>query len=252
MPSITLRPNANGTLPSGYTLFDTVQYISGETAMWQAVSDNNDNSWIMNGNGTGYEIALFKIPTCASAGMPSNATITDVTLYLRGSGNAVLNVYSELYIAATLYPSTVIRFSGSTLTKSYDYGGTNPSTGKAWTQSDINNMQIGIYANSNLSYGTQCMDIWLIVSCTVPSSGIIRTPTIFNQGSTTVYINAAVKLSKKILHSLLKLLMKPSPVPPPNGVTTMNTGFYSRAGKVKNKKSEETWKLKTFSLPDFA
>ena len=158
MPTITRRPNANGT----FQQFDTEN--PGGSLHWQDESDINDGTWILNSN-IPYEIDTYlKAPLT----LPPGATINSVTLWARGIGNVVFNVYLELLIGGVLYASVRLGFSTFTITNiSYTWN-KNPATGLAWTSAAIDAMEIGLRANASLDFGTQVMEVWLVVDYSIP------------------------------------------------------------------------------------
>jgi hypothetical protein len=118
---------------------------SGCTYGWQCVDEvtANTTDYIYKA-GVGTETFTFQ-----NVSIPVNRTINSITLYYYGEdyfsgGNYYLSFKPMVRIGSTNYLGSWKTFSDTWSYKSYTMT-TNPSTGSAWTVSQLNDLQAGIY-----------------------------------------------------------------------------------------------------------
>lgn len=134
------------------------------------MSDQSDASGILNTdpnlNGA-YQTDTYKKAAC---GIPPTDSISSVTVWLRGMGQAPLNVYAVLYISGVPYLSSALHFGSGTSNVSAAWT-SNPNDSSAWTPGAIDALEVGVKANANLVYGTWVFEVWLVITYTLPGTG---------------------------------------------------------------------------------
>ncbi|MFH1373816.1 MAG: prepilin-type N-terminal cleavage/methylation domain-containing protein [bacterium] len=150
----TLRPTGAGT---------TTQLVTdGCTSNWECVDDitaDGDNTYVKS-SGVSYGTDTYQTDDPPD----TSCTITSVTVYVGAKkdvktsyAKAVLRTYGSLYegLQEALGPAYA------------DYSNqwtTNPTTGVAWTWTEIKDMEIGVSLYStNSSYPSRCTQVWVVV-----------------------------------------------------------------------------------------
>lgn len=131
---VALLPNGAGAL--------TAFSVTGAPTNWQATSDNppdNDTSYVSSN--TPGNIDLYTVPNLSVAGTIRGVqTVIDARKDDAGSHGLA----AEVRIGGTNYNGATVQL-GSTYVMQTEIRETNPFTGVAWTQSDINTpLQIGL------------------------------------------------------------------------------------------------------------
>jgi hypothetical protein len=161
----TLRPNAAG---------DKSQFSCSGTPH-EAVSDQSDTTYIYKG-GSSNLTHLFNIPSMNAA-----SAIAKITVYARAKQTDLSDgIYIEIKDSLGHTNSSArMNISDSWVTKSKEWA-TNPETTSAWTDEEINGLQIGVTGASVL-YGAsgyiQVSEIYIVVDYTPVSA-----PTVSNDG----------------------------------------------------------------------
>lgn len=137
--TVTLRPNAAGAA--------TNLTLVGAATNWQAVADvtaDGDTTRVENTAGN-QKIDLYNLTdSSAPVGKVTGLTITVVAARTGSGGNLTIQLRTNNI--------TYADSSSQSLTASYvsynnldaTWATTNPNTGKAWTWSDINSLQVGV------------------------------------------------------------------------------------------------------------
>ncbi len=150
----TLRPVGNGTLNDCG--------VSGCAATWQCVDDvpDDDDGTYVESNGTGWTTDLYETANPVDTG----CTIDRVTV-----------IVSARRFVKDAYVKTQLRTNGMTfdgteqvLGDAYQAFDTvydlNPSTGTAWTWSDIFSLEIGVALRSTRStHPARCTAVWITI-----------------------------------------------------------------------------------------
>ncbi len=158
MATTTIRPNGAGHA-SGHTAV-------GDTPTWKCVdeaSSDGDTTYVRLDSGSGdTDFYTLENPT-----IPSGATINSVTVYM--VARALQNgdsIVAMTYTGAA--DEDVLNASVSTSYATYSVElTTNPSTGSAWTGSELNSLEIGIKVGSITirGYATQ---VYAVIDYTPP------------------------------------------------------------------------------------
>ena len=150
--------------------------ITGAATRWQAVAEavaDDATSYIA---GTAAGNALFNFPAFT---VPAGSTITNLTIYYRASKSAAQasNIRASIKVNATNYDTTDtgLNPSASPTFTLYSFAyTTNPNTGAAWTETDIN----GTGANPLQAFGVNSTDaapnpyvtqVYAVVTYTLPN-----------------------------------------------------------------------------------
>jgi hypothetical protein len=152
--SVILRPDGVGN-------FDDLIPSSG--AGWQCVDETtaDDNTSYVERPDNSWADDVYRLPDPASQ---SCAPIS-VTVYIRckrehtqGDCRAVIRIGGNIYTGTTNALTT-------TWTDYSHSWNTNPSTGVAWTWSDINNLQAGVdLRGQNSNFSAFCTQVWVVVT----------------------------------------------------------------------------------------
>lgn len=147
----TLRPNAAGT----YTTWDSQYPASG--SHWQKCDDtgtgDGDTTYIYTQSGTGASLPSYRIDTYNLndvVNITSGSTIHNVTVYFKGKSTSA--TYKGVCSVAMRIGGSNYFGGSNTLSTTYSYysytWNSNPKTGSAWTISDLNSLQAGVYGRS--------------------------------------------------------------------------------------------------------
>ncbi len=174
-PTETLRPSAVGDV--------TQLGRSGGTANWQMVDDttpDGDSTTVYTSDPTilsGYD--LYNVPNTSSGGIINFITVYTRSRRSQSAGTA--NTYTKIKTGGSEYNGT-----STTLTTIYaDYSTQytdNPKTSNAWTWSEIDALQIGIYLSiTSAVWNSFCTQVYVVVDYTPPDP-----PTVTTQAATVV------------------------------------------------------------------
>jgi len=172
----TVRPNADISVPAGWSEFTS----SGSVTAWDKVDESsadNDSTYIQNNNTTNPVIMDFSYTQAEPAG-----SIT-VKLYVRArkstNSNTTRRINGVLRVNGTNYESARWDIPKSYGTNSWTWA-TNPQTGAAWTWSEIKQVAasgnldgFGVKAYDNYSSNplVRITQVYLTVEVTTPEGG---------------------------------------------------------------------------------
>ena len=151
---VTLRPNGSGSI--------TNLTHSGCSANWQCVSESaadDDATYVLRADNS-YAPETYALANPAS----SACAITRVTVWCRARRTQSQgNIMPAIFVGGSEYDG-----SDQALTSSYrNYSAqwaTNPSTGAAWTWSQINGLEAGMrLRGQNGSFPARCTQVWVEV-----------------------------------------------------------------------------------------
>ncbi len=150
----TLRPQGVGTATGLVT--------DGCSSNWQCVDETSadDDATYVKSSGTSYGTDTYN--TANPAG--TSCTVNSVTIHIRAR-RFVKTAYAKVVLRTY---GTEYEGSEETLGNSYaDYSHqwtTNPSTGAAWTISEVENMEIGVRLRTTKStHPARCTQVWAVV-----------------------------------------------------------------------------------------
>lgn len=127
--------------PSGAGAETSISSVNGTATHWQAVIDDNDNTYVYTGS-TAYLRDLYAITdTGITVG-----EITSVSLHFRiSSNNTAVAAYAlpEFYLNGNYYTGSAQTATNAFSTKNQIWYA-SPATGLAWTWAEVNGMQIGL------------------------------------------------------------------------------------------------------------
>jgi hypothetical protein len=172
MATVTLRPNAAGDLTE----------FSCSGINYQAISDQSDNTYIYKG-GSSNLTDLYNIPS-----IPSASAISKITVYARARETDLSDgIWIEIKSGGSIQSSSRIDLSDSWATKSKEWA-TNPTTGNAWTEDEINGLQIGVTGAAvlyNAPGHIQVSEVYVIVDYTP-----VNKPTVTTQAVSDITHNS--------------------------------------------------------------
>lgn len=165
MATVTLRPNGNGDV-------NTCDCPSG--AHWDAVndvvSDDDATVIIVDGNNSPC-IELYTIEA-NSIGVSDTISQIEIFAVLKSEDSKFLDCSFALYLKEnSVYTVGSVYFDATTTYSTFSQVfAVKPSNSTAWTKSDIDNLQIGLYSNSDGPGYTYCTQMYVVVSYTTGSS----------------------------------------------------------------------------------
>lgn len=152
--TVILRPNGAGSM--------TNLTRSGCSANWQCVSEavaDDDGSYVQRAdNSYAPEVYAMENPTSSAC------AITRVTVYCRARRTQSQgDIRPSLYIGGTEYNGTAQALSSSYANYSSQWT-TNPSTGAAWTWTEVNSLQAGMRIRGQSgTHPARCTQVWVEV-----------------------------------------------------------------------------------------
>lgn len=184
MATVTLRPTGDGTYKQWliYPTTPTTHYDKVDEA-----TPNDGTDYLDSGFDDGAAHDVYDTFLKPSSGIPAGSTINSVTVYSNGlvvpTAAGVKVVWNEaLLVGGTLYKGASHNYTSWTTTSTT--WTTNPKTGAAWTLSDVENLEFGVYGADR--YDTignetwaQVTAVWLVIDYTPPPTGkftFLKTP----------------------------------------------------------------------------
>jgi len=179
MPTVTLRPNADGDL------LDLAIYPSTPATHFDKVDEetsDGDSTYVYYLDST-EQLTRRDLYNLPDGIIPDGSTINSVTVYV-----VVRNVVSGRGVYATTIKTGGVVYDGTlnvplgtawnTYSTTYT---TNPNTGVAWTISEIDALQIGIkmrgeyYPPSEVYISGRCTQVYVVIDYTPPV--VVKKPT---------------------------------------------------------------------------
>jgi hypothetical protein len=160
----TLRPDAAGYVTN-------LRPSAG--ANYSCAGDNSDASYVYN-VGTTYKADSYE---CAD--LPGDAIINSVTInirFLTTSAFSQASAKPSFYINSVSYNGTEQTTNNTSFVNKSQIYATSPATGLAWTVSEINNMQIGVWLKSqDPAESNHCAEVWLTVNASFVTASLTAT-----------------------------------------------------------------------------
>lgn len=156
----TFQPNAAG---------DLTQLVPSAGANWQCVSDNNDGTFVTTGVGAWRgDLYSFDDHTTESG------VITSVTVWMRMSSSNGLNYFFRptWKIGGNSYNGTQQTQNNLAPANYTEVFTTSPNTGLAWTWTELDSAQCGIWINEGGNGNAYCTDMSYVVNYKKPTSFI--------------------------------------------------------------------------------
>lgn len=155
--TLTLRPNAAGD--------ETNLSVHGAANNYQAVDEETPDysgTYVYHGQSDkSYITDLYNIPDITIAGNITGITVYYLAKVLNGFGTT--RAWSQIKTGGAVFTGTT-HLLGTSWTLYSDTWATNPNTGLAWTQVDINNLQIGIKLYEDIGSGdASCTQLYAVV-----------------------------------------------------------------------------------------
>jgi hypothetical protein len=154
--------NSSNIRPSG----DGSENAAGT---YTKVNDGSDTTY-NSSSSTSYLRSMFACTDFEPA--DPLVSINNVTVYFRfKTSSTYYTVYAKpaLKVGGTVYEGTEQSVNTSWVTKSQSYT-TSPATGQAWTQSEINSMELGYCYKTDASNSVNMADVWIVVNYTYVAS----------------------------------------------------------------------------------
>ena len=184
MPTVTLRPNADGTYRQ-FKIYPTTPTTHYDKVDEVTPNDGTDYITSMYGDGLAHEVYdTFLKP---SSGIPAGSTINSVTVYSRGRvtqtpGGFKVSWRNCLLVDGTLYTADNFQYTSWTTVNSV--WATNPKTGLPWTLSDIEALEFGVFGTDKYDAAgdeswVDITTVWLVIDYTPPPAGkftFLKTP----------------------------------------------------------------------------
>jgi hypothetical protein len=220
--SSIIRPSGNGSESAAGT--------------YANVSDGSDGTYNQT-TSTSYVRSLFACNDFAPE--QQLISINSITVYYRYRTSQVNNsAYAKpaIKIGSTVYEGTETNVTTAYVTKSQVYN-TSPATNQAWTQSEINSMELGYCYKATSGYGAHMGDVWIVVNYnyivdlkTVSCSGI-------NSGGHTLEVSADGTNLNLYIDDVLKDTEALAGVSIPNNANNWvfcqnNSALYLRSAKI--------------------
>jgi hypothetical protein len=125
-----------------------VGLVPSSGAGWQCLDDLSESDYVYIRNND--SLYVYSFYTMQDVSLPSNAIIENLRLSSRANRITSYGSYNgygklSLKIGASYYSSGWTTVPSTSMVDFYYDWATNPATGAAWTQSDINAMLAGMY-----------------------------------------------------------------------------------------------------------
>lgn len=174
MATETLRPTADGYLNEMYPYPEGDHYACVD----EATIDYDDyvDVWA----GFGWDFFELANPTNIQAGDTINNVTVCAVVDMFNAADPELPDLGKLgvYVGSTRYESTsfdIDRDQDDLVQRSW---ATNPATSAAWTLSDIQSLQAGVYGENEGSYDLRYVQVYVVVDYTAASTGSQRSQVI--------------------------------------------------------------------------
>ena len=165
MATVVLRPNGAGN--------STQWAANGAGTNWGCVTSNDGDTTYISSATSGH-VDLYTIDASA---LPTNAIISSIAISVRWRREAVVTIThsTRFRVGGTTYASQNALISGGSTAYQVQspplqssHATICPSTGVAWTYSNISGMEIG-YARSSGSTTIRATELYITVTYTLPS-----------------------------------------------------------------------------------
>jgi hypothetical protein len=173
----TLSPDGEGSYTGG-------SYTGGATF---AVldSDNGDTSYW----GSGTSFGGYRTWTWTNPGLPAGSTINSITVYAKARHEGFARQFCILYYdGLSLYQGSFENLTWPDYTLYSKTWSTNPGTGLAWTETQIDDAQFGITATSINRYTY----IYVVVDYTAPTVPAVTTNVTLPVACVTATLNGEI------------------------------------------------------------
>lgn len=145
---------------------------SGAANNWDCVEEtppNDATDYVYNALDATLQIDTYAV----SIGIPDGSTINSVTVYWRAryrlwsSGSATCNGKAIVRVGSTNYGGASSILTSSWVTRSYIWTN-SPATGSAWTESEVENIEIGVGLYSQYSWRrmAECTQVYVVIDWT--------------------------------------------------------------------------------------
>lgn len=201
----TLYPNSAGT----FTNISNASAAPHWGEVDEAVADDT-TSWVRQQSGVRVDyLDTYGLPNT----MPTSSSISSIIVYWRGSSyyDAAGGPFPDIWGKSAVYIGGVTSYGASQLLpKDYavvdtwavtwaDYSdtwATNPATGLAWTQSGINDLEVGVslqaYVGGSYAIYGGCTQIYVVVNYIPPTAPTVTTSTASPIAVTSATLNGNI------------------------------------------------------------
>ena len=188
----TIYPNNNGSVSS---LYNTVNnHTNNYTYVDEVVADDNVSYVINNDTTAGYHEYKYDVYNFQDFGS-GFSSISDVTVYWRGKYDFIAGAQGDekgkplIYIGAPYY-GTEVTLTTSWANYSTSWGAINPATGVGWTDSDLDNMQVGIAVTGTFTDTVHrghgmCTQVYVIITYVAAVLPSVTTDAVITYSATT-------------------------------------------------------------------
>jgi len=166
MATITKKPNANGT----YTEAD--DNIPNTSARWENLSDDSDSTYISNSDTQSTTRNTF---LKSALGLPAGAIVDKIVVRQRirtaQSGGVKSYAKEMLLINSSEYYADSEKYSAGVWEWTEEEWATNPSTGSAWLEAEVDAVEFGTFLANRTRLGitllSQSSEVEFVVYYTV-------------------------------------------------------------------------------------
>lgn len=160
-------------------------YVGGSGDYTNLNSDDGDSSYLRSYITGGYITWKWADP-----GLPSGSTINSVTMYAKAKSSDSNDFALIYYNGSTVYQGNTYNVASSYVLYSYKWT-TNPATGIAWTEAQVNDAEFGINTSAR-GGGIYYTYVYVEVDYTPPSAPTVTTQAVTNITETTATGNGNV------------------------------------------------------------
>lgn len=167
MATEILRPTADGYLNGMESYPEGDHYACVD----EATIDYDD--YVYMSFGSGWDFFELANPTKIQAGDTINNVTVCAIVDMASAAHPELPDLGKLgvYVGSTRYESTSFDIDGTQNDLVQRSWATNPATSAAWTLSDLQSLQAGVYGECEGTYFLRYVQVWVVVDYTAASTG---------------------------------------------------------------------------------
>ena len=171
MATHTLRPNAD---TSADTDWQDLPVAGDDYEKVDEASADDDSTYVYTSNSVSWLNELFELPDTLPAGPISN-----VRVYFRArleASSSDFCIRARVQTGGVKYSGTETQLTTSYVDYYYDWA-TNPGTGEAWTNAQVDGMYAGVYGIAPSGGTIRCTQIYVVVTYTAATTSTTSTST---------------------------------------------------------------------------